>query len=232
TGHYFYNLKKRFNLFIKPAIHKTNSSLYVYNYSFHNKKYKIIKETRLHKELVYQSFDSAQANYNDYFKEQFITGIPKINPVGDNDSKNQRIVRELFQAEGFYGKVLCRKLFVSTFSTKSTLLVFDLFSDSLIAFNKNGGKIYTKSLKEVKDLTPKYILQDLENASKFYTVTEEKGIYSYYFIDLLSGKPDLVLQLNELNFPKKLKIIEGWLYFIKPLKNGLHKLYRVQLEIN
>ena len=116
------------------------------------------------------------------------------------------------------------------FLVNNTALVFDLFVDSLLAFGQKENKLTSVSLQAIKDLDPKKIIQNQETPSSFYAITENKGIFSLHSIDLLSGRVSKVFNLAEFNFPKNIKVIDDWVYFIRPTQTGFNKLYRVDID--
>ena len=81
----------------------------------------------------------------------------------------------------------------------------------------------------------------LNYANKNLTVLTDKVDNSFYIynpnlseliienINLTTGKTSIVLKIKEIVYPKKIRINNGWLYFIKNNGTGFHKLYRIKL---
>ena len=214
--------------FLKPTIHKYDSTLLVFVYSYHNQRYTLFQESPSNKKIIYQSLDSVRSQFIDHWL-WIRSGRPNIVKVGELNSASLQMARDKFVDDAFYGKILCRKLFVNSYVVNNTTLVFDLFADSLFGYNQEGNLLKSISLKEIKDLNPREILQNQDNPSLFYALTEKAGIFSLHTIDLLSGKISNTFTLSEFNFPKNMKVINESVYFILPRQNGLNKLYRINM---
>jgi len=113
---------------------------------------------------------------------------------------------------------------INTFDTlKSThpKIINELNSNIL---NLKGDEVSNHSLGIDYN---KVILDKRQN--KFYAYSINSGIVALNKLNLKTGKTTDSYELKGVTFPKNLKIINGWAYFIKINRAEFHKLYRMSL---
>ena len=203
---------------IKPLIFVTDANTFSYKYSNHNKKYSILINF---KKALYEIFDEESANYAFHFLTQNFGRDEAVRAKNGSDLKSSR---DAFVAKVFYKKMLARELKVYTFFYNNNILVYNLEFKTLNILNLKGDEVSNHSLGIDYN---KVILDKRQN--KFYAYSINSGIVALNKLNLKTGKTTDSYELKGVTFPKNLKIINGWAYFIKINRAEFHKLYRMSL---
>ena len=231
---------KQFDEFLKPLLFCDNNQVVSENFSNHNKLYQIHHKQKSTKNstLIHSVFDKEAAKvgqswYNEILSEYYRNTPEEMNLIEngvwdgnvislqtDNPKSNQLIT--------WYLKIKARELNIQSFATDRTVYLFDLYSDSISTLSIDG-ELKTKVSSDIEkiSLATKIIHDTYTN--KFYYFTENKSITTLNSINPETGKSNQIIKLNEVRFIKKLKVYEGWVYFLKKKSNGYQKLYRVKL---
>lgn len=136
---------------------------------------------------------------------------------------------ELNRMTSWYKKFQAKKLHVPCIELWNRIYLFDTENMELIKFNKQlklDHKIPVKlkfkpsSLEVVKD----------EGTGKLYFYDLSNAHITMYHFDVISGETTEVIKVDELRFPEKIKIVNGWMYFLSAKGFGFYKLYKVKLD--
>ena len=140
-------------------------------------------------------------------------------------AETDTLVREI----NWYLNIRAKPLNIHSFNISDTIYCFDMVFDSLYLLLPDGRLIQNNKLFLSKQDRRGMVLMDRET-SLFYVYYPDAPIISVKSVDTKTGIKQQALVLGELTFPEKLKIHNGYAYFLKNQKNGFHKLYRVKLK--
>jgi len=205
-----------FNQFLKTSIYMDDSVLISYSFANHNKKYRVFSTKKRKIRTIYQAFDMEA--------EKVAHSL-----YDDNDPMNKgETRRERFERKSWYKQVIGKEIYVKTYVNNKLLYTFDFFNKNLQINNVKGESLHkTKFYFNVKKEKGKVLLDKYKNV--FYSYTTNNGIVSLEKMDVKSGEVTSKFTLKEHTFPKKVKVLNGWVYFIKINRAGFHKLYRVEI---
>lgn len=132
------------------------------------------------------------------------------NGIWDGDMKKLNETNELNQMIGFYDKILSRPLYSPVFNYNDNFILFDHTNNRITYLNTESKTPinYHDSRKWI-DL----ILFD-RWTQKFVTFFKNNGLYTVHEINLESGKLEMGIKLEENAYPEKLKIKNGYIYYL------------------
>lgn len=205
---------------IKRLLLVSDSIAYKYAFFNYNKKYQI---RNTYNDVLYEAYDQKS--------EEFITAFLNQKPMTTlrKNVSLLRIPRDQFGYRTLYLQVLNRDLQVQTFAVNNLLITFNLYNDTLIVHKTPSKVIFKKGLKSLVNKSTKKIILDKVN-NEFYAYSIKNGIVTLDKIDLQSGTSIESYKLSGISFPENLKIIDGWAYYLKSNKKGIHGLYRFSLR--
>ncbi len=217
----------------------TNDSLVVrFDFSNHNKKYLLSKLQGAESKVALKIFSEleenvARHNYSEIIALYHATA-PFVQNIILHDSWNGDVLSlaindDLIELVSEYKNLRAKEIKVETFAIKNSLLTFDFLNDSLTVQNINGDRLHqTKLTVSNKGFTKEVVLDRDQNI--FYAYSLNSGIVTLDKLNLQTGTTTESYELKGVTYPKNLKVIDGWAYFINLNKNGFHKLYRIELR--
>jgi hypothetical protein len=145
--------------------------------------------------------------------------------------KDVRAAREKMQDQYFFDLVVTKATYAPLIKTASAVYVFDHLADSCFVFS-----LQSEPLRQFKinyhsrpDWANKLVLED--GSDRIFAVHSLNGIYSLSEINLETGELKAALTLTEHTYPERIKIRNGWVYYLHhDLQNaGFDKLFRVAI---
>lgn len=147
-------------------------------------------------------------------------------------AKDVRAAREKMQDQYFFDLVVTNATYAPLIKTANAVYVFDHLADSCFVFDLQSEPLrqFKISYHKRPDWVHKLILED--DGDRIFAVHSLNGIYSLSEINLETGELKLPLTLTEHTYPEKIKIRNGWVYYLHhDLQNaGFDKLFRVALS--
>jgi hypothetical protein len=167
----------------------------------------------------------------DYAEELNLTFAPSM--VGEIYLQSDiRAAREKFQDQVFFDLVVTKAVYAPLFKTSNALFVFDHLADSCFVFNHQCQPIrqFQLSYHLQPEWANKLILE--EGNERIFTVHQVNGIFSISEINLETGILKSKVTLEEHTYPEKIKIRNGWIYYLHhdPINSGFNKLFRVPIN--
>jgi hypothetical protein len=145
--------------------------------------------------------------------------------------KDVRAAREKMQDQYFFDLVVTNATYAPLIKTANAVYVFDHLADSCFVFSLNSEPLrqFRIDYHKRQDWVQKLILED--GANQIFAVHSVNGIYGISEINLETGQLKSPLTLTEHTYPEKIKIRNGWVYYLHhDLQNaGFDKLFRVAL---
>lgn len=219
--------------FIEPCVASTDDFFFLQNVTNFNQTIEYISQRK--KDDVY----SLMRLVNDaetvkdvlaYAEELEMTYAPSM--MSEIFSFNDvRAAREKMQDQYFFDLVVTNGTYAPLIKTASAVYIFDHLADSCFVFS-----LQSEPLRQFKinyhhriDWAKKLILDDGSN--RIFAIHTLNGIYSISEINLETGELKAPLRLMEHTHPEKIKIKNGWVYYLHhDLQNaGFDKLFRVAL---
>ncbi len=235
------NSIKRFNNYLKPCVAEFDSTLVFSSFTNHNKKYALtsVNKGSPDKKTFYVSWDKVAekvaredfsiilaAYYLETPEEENIVDLgiwsgDLIEVITNSSSNLPQVV--------WYKNISSKEINVSTLKSRDYLITFDFLNQDIHRFDHNGKEVNQIKLPDTpgKDKSIQYD----RHQNKFYLQSRNKSTYHFFSIDPKTGEMTKVLHLYEEGFPEKVKIHNGWLYFLKS-HSGFYKLYKVKLPEN
>ena len=211
---------REFNAFLKTSIYLDDTTLISYSFTNHNKKYRVFSTKNKKLKVIYETMDKVG--------EKVAASYFVSNSGYTRESSNVGYGRALFEKMSWYKHVVGKEIYVKTFINSELLFTFNFFEKNIQIDNLKGDSIHkTKFNFQIKGERGKVILDKYANI--FYNYSISNGVASLEKIDVNSGAIISKFILNEFTFPKKVKVIDNWVYFVKINKNGFHKLYRIKI---
>mgnify|MGYP005988070629 CR=1 FL=1 len=232
-----------YNELLKPMIHCQDDYAIAEQFSNHNKKYQLtlVKKGHPKRRLFYQTWDKeaekvAASWYYQIIGYYYANTSPEMNlienGIWDGNVISLQISGDIESTTmvSWYLKIKAREMNIQSFSENKGIVLFDLQEDSVSCIDKTG-RISSKVNSGIKNINlSTSVIQD-KLLEKYYYYQGSKGWLYLYELNPKTGKSQLVLELKEVTFVKHIKIMDGWVYFVRSKNNGFQKLYRVKLEI-
>lgn len=229
-----------FDELLRPVLYTNDEYMLTGDYYNHNKIYKLIKtyKDNQHQSVIHTVADlEALKTANNYYysiinlynrttrAEHNIIS----NGIWTGDLTHLGETSDLIQLITWFKNIVSSELNVNTFIDDSLLTIFD-FENQIIQKIKlddtSKEEIKINSTLNLKRF--KVIKDDVTN--EYYCYNKKNPTINLYKIDPENGEVNSALEMNEVTFPKNLKVFNGWLYFIKINDALFNKLYKIKVE--
>ena len=230
----------QFNEKIRSVIFSNDFHLVNQHYSKHNKKYKLIstnKETGK-KELVSSIVDDvgrkiAEANYQDILT-LYNESAPTSKNLILNEEWSGKIIDlitddpQLFQLISWYLNIRTKALNVSSFKLNDTLILFNLENQRLLKYPLVTHSVDSMSTK-LKNVSNSGRVALDRGKNKFYYYDLSNVNLKIYQIDINTGQTKLIVQLDEIRYPKHIKFMNNSMFFTINNKVGSNSVYKIKI---
>lgn len=220
---------------LKPVVAEGKDAIYIDFFTHHNQRYflqykakgKDVENLLFIRDSVAETV--AQAEYRTLLS-LYHYSVPEIENIilnGTwNGDVNQLMNRVTKQQLVWYSKIRSLPMNVASFDHREQLITVDLNDRKLYTLNKKSRE------KQVSELhlpfrEKAFVLQDLI-ARKLYVGTYESGKVILYLLDSGNASPQKMKGIDAFSFPEKLRIADGWVYFLAP-HNQFNKVYKMRV---
>lgn len=220
--------------FIEPCVASTDDFFFLQYITNFNQTIEYISQRK--KDDVYKLIrlinDAEKVNdVLAYAQELQMTNAPSMMSEIFS-AKDVRAAREKMQDQYFFDLVVTNATYAPLIKTTSAVYVFDHLADSCFVFSLQSEPLRQFKIDYHKraDWANKLILED--GGDRIFTVHSLDGIYALAEINIETGELNSPLQLTEHTYPEKIKIRNGWIYYLHHdlLNPGFDKLFRVALS--
>ncbi|MCC5924341.1 MAG: carboxypeptidase regulatory-like domain-containing protein [Crocinitomicaceae bacterium] len=226
---------------IAPCVWRSDSSLLYQYFTNHNRDMQLFQLSQYHEpQLIYEITDPKGAKAaQDYFQEIIAKYNMRVSS-GENiiqlglwsgDVMELSIDGELNRMISWYKKFQAKKLHIPCIELWNRVYLFDTENMEVLQFD-NKLRLAKKTPLSVNFKPTRLTLLKDEGTGKLYFYDLTSATISIHHYDFDSGTTQEVMQVHELNFPQKIKIVNGWMYFLSSKGFGFYKLYKVKLNEN
>ncbi len=214
-----------FEQVIYPIVANTECCLYLQYFALHNQYLSYIKVEKGTKKrtILTTVFDKvkAQINSHEYQKNQIQNAMVqamKNTPFNYEYEENLKILIEednkLFNGVAYYTSVLSKPLYCPLILVNNNLYLFNHFNGFLEQYTLNGKLQNRNSInyQNEKNWAKEIIVN--EEKTKCYAKFIQGGIVTLKEIDLETGKTKGNYVLEQHAFPRKIKIKDGYAFYL------------------
>lgn len=229
-----------FDQLLRPVLFTTDELVVTGDYFHHNKKYKVVKtnkktleQTDLYVLQDEQAIIEAYTFYNSIIA-LYNSTVPEEHNIISNGIWNGDLTHlaeniDLIQMIKWFENIIAKELSVYAFENDGLIAVFDFENTKIVTVNTEGELVKEVIIKSDLELTKFKVKKDAIT-NEYYCYRPNKPTLELYKIDTDNGKLSSSLIMDELNFPKKIQIFNGWMYFIKINDASFNKLYKIKIE--
>lgn len=224
---------------IEPCVWSSDSSLLYQYFSNHNRNMELFQLSKYHKpKFIYEITDPQGVAAAQDFYQEIIEKYNRRTPSSENiiklglwsgDVMELNIDGELNRMTSWYKKFQAKKLHTPCIELWNRVYLFDTENMEVIQFNRKL-QVENKTPLNISFKPKRIELLKDEGTGKLYFYDVTNATISIYHYDLDSGTSKEVIEVHELTFPQKIKIVNGWMYFLSVKGFGFYKLYKVKLE--
>ena len=225
---------------IRNIVYNDNKSIVNSFLSNHNKAFRLIKKTRgdenpkiIHSIIDLEALKEANRYYN-LIVNTYNNSVPDefniiTNGIWTGDlthlGENEKLITMIM----WYNNIMSKKINVHSFPHNDSILIFDL-DNYLIKSIGESGEIFSQ-IPIDNQVQLKYfkILRD-PITNNFFCYDPRNATLELYEINLKKGTLTPCLTLDGVRFPRKIKVFNGWMYFIELNDASFNKLYRAKIE--
>ncbi len=214
---------KTFEKTVKPCQTVTSSSIVTAKYGLHNQglAYFIVDQTSQKQKLLHLILDKeSTVSINDYvsqnlagYNEQVVSSTTKDRIANGNIRTRQRNY-------DFYKLVLSRPIYNPIFNIRDSLFLFDHLLETVNIYSSNGKICRTFPVNYHKDKSWRQLILKDYATDKVFIVFKEKTRIQPKQLNLQNGKLSKGFLLESHNFPKKIKVKDGSVYYLDQNNNG------------
>lgn len=229
------NSIQEFISILLPCVCSTPDFLIMQQYGLHNQSviYTSIHRTTKKQALVIEITDKISMSnaIQYYFRTQAEAAIaPGV--MDDNDMIQHKIARDAHEQQLFYEVTLSNPVYHPLIQLNDSIYIFDHIHDSVFVYdqeNKLRRKFFINY--HYKTGWKNELISDADKKN-IYAKFIRSGITYLLKIDLITGKIEKEYKLNFPVFPEKIKIKNGYVYYLYRDKKDLSvtNVYRQMLE--
>lgn len=235
-----FNLMKGFSLdefskILEPCVGNTNEHLLFKSLSAFKQTtiYYSVEKSTHEAGIVHIVSDEDAEAYRMYFYYNNLAEIAMTKHVmGENTSVQQRAARNAETDAMFFKKILHMESYNPLFNIHDTIVIFNHVKDSVFSYFSNGILIDRKFINYHKQVGwDKLAVLDKYTKNIYQKYTADGLTYLKEF-DRATGKLYNTFKLSEHIFPEKLKVRNGFAYYLTKRSNdvGNNYLYRQSLR--
>jgi hypothetical protein len=224
-----------FDKMVTPCKASSDKYLYFGKYGAHNQSllyYQLEKNSGIGRNIRLVNDAANTKGVGDYALRAYTEWASYESPYGGISWENLIAQRHSQQDVWFYEKILSREVYHPLFKQNDSIFIFDHFVDSVMIYDLDGRLLRRQMIGyELIQGWDKEILADAING-KFYARCSRDGLS--YLLEL-SPHDFAVVKEHRLDrhvFPEKIKVRNGYAYYLYNTKNGfaVMNLYRQRLK--
>lgn len=226
---------KKFMEVLSPCVASTDNDLYLAGYSNDRQTVQYFALDRITRErkFILEVCDKETTLFSEFFIRNNLCGYGSSDGImGENSIETQRTLRKIERAYWYYQIILSKSTFNPLYLIQNHLIIFDHISDTLRTFDLKGELVnsspinyhYQNGWKE--EMYPDY------GQDKMYAKYTRDGLCYLSEINLENGQVIKEYRLDKHIFPEKIKIRNGYAYYLFKKKDDFSvvNLYRQKLE--
>jgi hypothetical protein len=226
--------------FVSPCLARWKLGLIFEAFTMHNKRYEVFSKMRVDPKpsQILEIYDEEMARVGESYYNEIIQLYYKHQPIQDNVIElgvwsgnliELAVTGKIIELITWYDKIIARKLYVNSFDAGDTVVVLDGLNGAIYQIPKRNLIVEKTIMQLPKNYSkPTFILDD--GKKQLYVYNSFSARLEVSKINKKTGELTTVLNLHEVRFPLNIKIMNGWLYYLKSAGNGFFKLYKVRLE--
>jgi len=229
-----------FNDNIRNIVYNDHESIVSSIFSNHNKAFRLIKSSSKdgRKKIIHTIVDIEALKQANKFYNLIITTYMNTvreeyniisNGIWTGDLTHLIDGQKIREMVIWYNTVESKKINVHTFPFKDSILIIDFDNLHIKLLGKNGETYKQTAINNPFTKKKFTVLLD-PITDNYFCYDPNDAIIEMYQIDLNSGELSPCLTLDGVAYPKKLKVFNGWLYFIDLNNASFNKLYRAKLD--
>lgn len=223
-----------FNQLVLPCVASSAKSLYFEKYGYLNQSlvYYATEKNNSQKKLIRHISDNKSMNgimYSNAERWEELMSLP--GRMADIDTGTLMHIRRSENALNFNKYVLSQEVYHPLFNNNKSLFIFDHLADSVVIYDLAGKPKEHYAIAHHKNKGwDKEILVDVKT-NKFYAKCMRNGMVTL----LELGKDFKVIREHKIekhNFPEKMKIRNGYVYYLYNVKDGssINNIYKQRLK--
>lgn len=229
--------RANFDDFLESCMISTDTDLIFRTYGLHNQSLFYFSKSKKTKETtpLHESVDQTKTiAVQDQVEETQALIALGIDPMGEISVSELGVSRKIKQNQWFYKFVLSRPLYSPIFDLHDSLFILDHIRDSIFVYTKSG------KLSRASAIPIEYHLQPGWNREVIVDQTTKKtfakfsigGVTQVREIDLNTGQLTSNYLINKHPFPEKIKLRDGYLYYLytELYDMSVPNIYRQKLD--
>lgn len=226
--------------FVSPCLARWKLGLIFESFSMHNKRYEVFSKMRVDPKpsILLEIYDEEMANVGESYYNEIIQLYYKHQPIQDNvielgvwsgNLVELAVTGKIIELITWYDKIIARKLYVNSFDAGDTVVVLDGLNGAIYQIPKRNLAVKRTTMTLPTNYSKPTFIMD-NGKKQLYVYNSFSANLEVSAIHRETGELTTVLNLHEIRFPKNIKIMNGWVYYLKSTGNGFFKLYKVRLE--
>jgi len=222
------------NTYLEPCVGNTSDQLIFKSFSEYKQvcSYFTVNKIQHGSKLIHVAADIDGERYREKFKQgNLADAVFAKHVMGDNTHEEQRFARDVQSGGMFFDKVLNAENYNPLFVRNESIFICDHARDSLFTYSSSGhllGKVQLTYHK--KKSWDKSLIQDIIS-KQIYVVFMNDGIISLSLLDCQTGMIMSSKEVSDHIYPEKMKISNGYAYYLTKQSNDLGNSYLYRQKI-
>lgn len=219
---------------LRSVVAKGSDGLFLNTFAAHNQRYYLQFKARdkdVQTVLLIRDSVSERVALTEYLS--LIQAYYNSTPTNENiieagiwDGDITKLMSKATKKQLIWYKVRSKPLNVHSFDRKKEVLTFDFNSGMLYKMNKKDQEVKKEKIALSFKEKPYVVFDNI--TEKFYFYSYEDGRATVYFYDVETGTSKRIKEVDDFAFPSKIKIADGWMYFVAP-QNDFNKIFRIRV---